>query len=694
MPARCAALLLCLAVGLPAASAELSRVQHRANPIRKVVTMLQSMEKKVTAEGEAEEAAYKEFMCYCKTGVADLEKSISDGEAKIEALDSKIKEQAEKKAQTEADLQEHKESRAEAKDQMAKATALRDSENKAFLKFKSDSDTNISAIAAAVAALEKGMLGSFLQSGSANLIRTYAMEKATMEDAARQMLLSFLAGTTSEGYAPKSGEITGILKQMGDEMAAALADAEKTESDAASTYEAMMSAKTKEVNTLTAQIEEEMTRLGELNVLLADDSNDLEETKDTLAEDQKYLAELEKGCATKTAEWEARCKVRAQELLALAETIKVLNADDALELFKKTLPAPSASLVQIQESSLALRARALSVLRGSPHRGSSVDLVMLALQGRAQGFEKVIKLIDEMMANLKEEQAGDDQKKKYCETELDKSEDTKKELERSIEVSTTAIEELKGAIAEWTMEIADLKASIAALDKSVAEATKLRKEENAEYKDLMQNDKAAKEVLLWAKNRLNKFYNPKLYKEEKEESFVQAAPQLVQVAAHSRSKRGGADAAPPPPPETFGAYSKKGEENAGVVSMIDLLVGDLDKEMTEATVSEKDAQADYEQLMSDAGDKRSADTKALTEKTASKAQGEEALQNEEGNKKDLSVQLMETVQIINNLHSECDWLLTYFDVRKAARTEEIESLDKAKAVLSGADYSLLQIGSA
>jgi len=692
MAVRCAALLLCLVAGLPVASAELSQVQHRANPIRKVVTMLQDMEKKVTAEGEAEEAAYKEFMCYCKTGVADLEKSISDGEAKIEALDAKLKEQAEKKAQTEADLQEHTESRAEAKDQMAKATALRDSEHKAFLKFKSDSETNVSAIAAAVAAIEKGMLGSFLQSASANLIRTFAMEKATMEDAARQMLLSFLAGTSSEGYAPKSGEIVGILKQMGDEMAAGLADAEKTESEAVATYEAMMSAKTKEVNTLTAQIEEEMMRLGELNVLLADDLNDLEETKDTLAEDKKYLAELEKGCATKTAEWEARCKVRAEELLALAETIKVLNADDALELFKKTLPAPSASLVQVQESSLALRARALAVLRGSPHRGSpSLDLVMLALQGRAQGFEKVIKLIDEMMVNLKAEQAGDDEKKKYCETELDKSEDTKKELERSIEVSTTAIEDLKGAIAEWTMEIADLKAAIAALDKSVAEATKLRKEENAEYKDLMQNDKAAKEVLLWAKNRLNKFYNPKLYKPE---SFVQAAPQLVQVAAHSRSMRGGSDVAPPPPPETFGAYTKKGEESAGVVAMIDLLVKDLDKEMTEATVSEKDAQEDYEQLMSDAADKRAADTKALTEKTASKAQGEEALQNEEENKKDLTTQLMGTVQVINNLHSECDWLLTYFDVRKEARTEEIESLDKAKAVLSGADYSLLQMRSA
>ena len=107
---------------------------------------------------------------------------------------------------------------------------------------------------------------------------------------------------------------------------------------------------------------------------------------------------------------------------------------------------------------------------------------------------------------MKKEQEGDDQKKEYCEAELDKSEDQAKELERDIEVSTTAIEDLKGAIATWTEEIASLKAGIAALDKSVAEATKLRKEENAEYKELMQSDKAAKEVLLWAKNRLNKFY--------------------------------------------------------------------------------------------------------------------------------------------------------------------------------------------
>jgi chromosome segregation ATPase len=316
-----------------------------------------------------------------------------------------------------------------------------------------------------------------------------------------------------------------------------------------------------------------------------------------------------------------------------------------------------------------------------------VDLVLLAMQGKYDGFAKVIKLIDEMLANLKQEQQDDDEKKEYCDTEIDKEEDHKKVLENSIEVSETNIEELKGAIATWTQEIAELKAGIRALDRSVAEATKLRQEENADYKELMQNDKAAKEILLWAKNRLNKFYNPKLYKPEMAlgQNFLQGAPQLVQIHAVSDG-----EAAPPPPPETFGAYTKKHEENNGVIAAIDLLVSDLDKEMTEATTSEKDAQADYEQLMTDAADKRAADSKALTDKSAAKAEGEEQLQAEEANKKDLNVQLMETMQVLSNLHGECDWLLKYFDVRRAARAEEMNSLSKAKDVLNGADYSLLQ----
>merc|ERR1719277_2059252 len=124
--------------------------------------------------------------------------------------------------------------------------------------------------------------------------------------------------------------------------------------------------------------------------------------------------------------------------------------------------------------------------------------------------------------------------------------------------------------------------------------------------------------------------------------------------------------------------------------MIDLLIADLDKEMTEAETEEKEAQADYETMMSESAAKRTADSKSLTEKGSARADLEAELQSESEGKADAGKEHMATLKYIASLHGECDWLLQYFDVRKQARSGEIDSLVKAKAVLSGADYSLMQ----
>merc|ERR1719456_641251 len=117
-----------------------------------------------------------------------------------------------------------------------------------------------------------------------------------------------------------------------------------------------------------------------------------------------------------------------------------------------------------------------------------------------------------MVSTLGAEQQDDDDKKEYCATQFDLADDKKRSLERSISNLGKAIEKAKEGIAALADEIKALEAGIAALDKSVAEATEQRKEENAEFTDLMASDAAAKELLGFAKNRLNKFYNPKLYK--------------------------------------------------------------------------------------------------------------------------------------------------------------------------------------
>merc|ERR1712188_114972 len=131
----------------------------------------------------------------------------------------------------------------------------------------------------------------------------------------------------------------------------------------------------------------------------------------------------------------------------------------------------------------------------------------------------------------------------------------------------------KQAIAALADEIAALEAGLKALDKSVAEATEQRKEENSAFTELMASDAAAKELLGFAKNRLNKFYNPKLYKappkrklSEEDSITVSMGGTLAPTAAPGGIAGTGitvlADVsahkvAPPPPPETAAAFSKK-----------------------------------------------------------------------------------------------------------------------------------------
>merc|ERR1719379_704224 len=134
-----------------------------------------------------------------------------------------------------------------------------------------------------------------------------------------------------------------------------------------------------------------------------------------------------------------------------------------------------------------------------------MDFIELALRGKSVGFEKVIAMIDGMVENLKKEQGDDDAKKEYCNTKFDEADDKKKALE-------TAIADTEEAISTLKTEIEALSDGIKALDKSVEEATEQRKEENQEFKDLMAANTACKELIGFAKNRLNKFYNPKLYK--------------------------------------------------------------------------------------------------------------------------------------------------------------------------------------
>jgi len=94
-------------------------------------------------------------------------------------------------------------------------------------------------------------------------------------------------------------------------------------------------------------------------------------------------------------------------------------------------------------------------------------------------------------------------------------------------------------------------------------------------------------------------------------------------------------------------------------------------------------------MMSNAASKRATDLKSLTLKQSVKAGLEGDLADHTDVKAATSKKLMGTVKYIHSLHIECDWLLQYFDARKEARATEVDQLKQAKAILSGAEFSLL-----
>merc|ERR1719321_176100 len=522
----------------------------------------------------------------------------------------------------------------------------------------------------------------------------------------------------------------------------------------------MLKAQLKQLDALNQLIEAKLTRIGEISVKIQMYKNDLGDTESALDDNSEFYADLKRDCSKKTAEYEERCKMRAMELAALADTIKVLNDDDALDLFKKTLP--SASLLQVQVRLSELRRRALAKLRGLAHSAGvqarpQLDFIALALSGKKIGFGKIIQMIDDMIATLHQEQADDDSKMEYCSAQLDTADDKKKALERTVSDLESQIASLKEAIITVTGEIDALEDGIRALDKSVAEATEVRKEEHEEYAELMASDGAAKELILYAKNRMQKFYNPKLYKAPPKRELTEAeritlnnggtlaptaapggiagtgiavfaqvamtAPPQVIVGGCAGTQYGccpGSTTAasgpggegceepatglvvplaspggipetvhvkPSPPPETWGAYKKQGDANSGVMAMMAELEADLDKDIQESTVDEEHAQAEYEEYIGDSAAKRADDVKSLADKVAAKAANEVDLQKMIEEEKDKTKREMATAETLKDLHVACDWLLENYATRKEARAGEVEALQNAKAVLSGADYA-------
>merc|ERR1719261_763268 len=368
---------------------------------------------------------------------------------------------------------------------------------------------------------------------------------------------------------------------------------------------------------------------------------DLESSKDALAEDTEMKASLKKTCEDKTKEFVERRSMNAEEVTALSETIKILNDDDALDLFKKTMPsAPAApAFLQTRIVSKHQTRRLQNVLtklheKDATHK-AQYGLMLLQLSAKSSSkvtdFAHIVKMIDDMIVLLKKEQADDDKQKEFCDSELNNAGQEKAATEDNIKSINAKMGEIAEVVETTEGEITALKQGIEDLDRAVAEATEMRKQQHAEYTSTAAANQAAIELLEMARNRMNKFYNPSMYKapaptDAPVYGLAQvSAPSFVQVMAHTARK----------------------QESGGVIQLLSTMISDVEKDMTAAKMEESNSQEEYEETMSEAATKRATDSKLMVSKESFKAELNSKLDDAKSDNADAETSLSGLVTKIN-----------------------------------------------
>jgi len=669
--------LVAAAAALPAVYA----VETQRNPLRKIVTLLQDMSKEVEVEGDRAKELFEKFMCYCSTNSAQLSKGIDVATAHVDELNSGVEELSGSNAQLSQELKDLKEDVADNSKAISEAEAQRTTEAASYAAESTEASNSIGALDKAIPALKAGLASPAAVLAQLGSMGALARAAPTAEQA------SLLQSGSSD-------EILGILEQMRDDFKANLAQSTQQEQEAISTFGELSGAKKKQIQAATTEINEKEGRLALQKQQVADFTEDLEDTSGKLAADQDFLGGLKKACAAKTTENEEQNKSRNAELVAISDCVKILNDDDAQEMFKKTLPSftqvPATSFLQSrlvkhrgQKDNAVLRRRmhaAALALRSTPsglHKNalSFLAVRMERMRQPGQGFGPLKGSVQQMLSDMQAEQADDDAHLESCKGNLRSSNQEKKGLEDAIASEASKIEALEMEVKKLVDEIKVLKSEVAELDVALTEATAQRKKEKGEFTKTMSELSISSNLLMKAKAVLERQYAAK--KPDGEASFMQQSSSSDSWAA---SLLGASQA-----PATAG-YEKKGGAGMGVVSLLTELCGDIKAQQQAAEMTENNAQKDFDELSQKTKDSSDATQKDIVGKESEKSVLEETMLDVEGEKSQTEDENTAVVNKIQALHSSCDFLIANFEERKKARGDEVASLTNCLAILSGADF--------
>jgi len=641
--------IVVLALTLPGVAA--------VTPVQKVLTMMAEMKtngEKMMAEEATTYASYKEWVSdtsrqtgfEIKTANRDIEKYLAgaaQADSNVAELGSAIGSLNAEQSTTEGEK--------------AEATEVRNTQHANYAKLSTD-------YAESVDALERAI--QTMQSRNYNVAEAsvFLQQQAVQKTGMRRVLAAFLqetqqnevsrGGPAVAAYEFQSGGIVALLEKFLTKFQGELEEVETEERNQSNNFDLEMINLSNTIDYLKKEIEEKSVSKTKRARDSAQTKSDLASTRSDLAEDEKTLADMKATFAAKSDQFKANQEVRVAELAAISKAIEIISDPSVSGSYGEhiNLVETKTSFLQVKSArslSRKMSQRLVTFLQNKAALLSSTVLKTLATQVESNPFDKVVNLIKDLVAKLKEEAAAEAEHKAWCDAQLHDNKIKREKKTAKVNKLSASIESLTQDIAAMAKKIQTLKEEQVELTMAMSKATTQRDLEKTTNTDTMKDAAAGEQATKAALVVLKEFY-------ASQGSFLQQAPEMA-------------------------AYRGMSSAKGGVVGMLEVITSDFARLHADTKASESAAAAEYASFMGDATaskkSKHDLEFKTSLEKDSTEFEKSQTTKDLESTQIELNMAL----EYQQYLKPVCLEVHVSYEERVSRRKEELAALKEAYEIL-------------
>jgi len=659
-------------------------------PLQKVVTMLMGMLEKGKKEKHQEQVQFAAYSQFCQDTSITLKKQIKEGTSKVSMLKADIQKYVTESNNLARDVQELESNIAVFSGDQRASTRVRELEQNAYTKTHKDYTESIDAIGKAVAVLKKENYDRRQSKAKGLLQQVVSFDK--VPEASKRTIEAFLAFDSEEsnekvvappqayGYEFQSNGIVDMLGKLGDKFVDERSALEKAEINSRHAFGLLQQDLKSEISNAKATITTKSQNRAKDLTLVAARKGDLQDAASSLQDDKKYLGGLTSSCDLKSKDYKSRQTLRTNEIVAIEKAVEIISSGRVQGAASKAvtlaqLSSKGTSLAQLRSSPVMSmvatkstnQIRVAAYLNIQGKKVGSRVLTMLAARAAADPFNKVKKMIKDLMTRLEQQQNEEATHKSWCDTELKENGAVRASKTASVDDMKSEIDELSASVAKAGAEIVILHKQIVDLDANMAKETSIRQKDKADNMDTIKDAKDAQAAVEKAVLVLKEFY-----------AAAADSTALFQESQHIAEA-----------PEVFdGAY--KGQESGGVVGMLEVIQSNFARLKSDSTAAEFSQAKAHDKFMTESKVAKAQKKSDITHKSNQKQRQEQQLANKKNDLIDETKELNAANKYFEKLKPSCLDAGMSYQERVARREEEIKSLQEALKIISGEDIALLE----